>query len=242
MIFIYRILGLLAGVVGAIATLLAASAVIICIFIRWLKGMDASVYLWARFINWLGRVEVVSSGQEHVPAEPCMFVFNHMSLLDIPVVLVSVRKRMLFGAKKELFYIPIFGWAISMAGFLKIHRGNRQSAVETLKKAKKRMEARGESFILAAEGTRQMKNEIGLFKSGPFITAIQAQVPIVPIVIKGVHTVLPQKSVIFRLEKKHICTVQVLEPISTKGLVTEDRHRLKEDTREKMLKAFQKSV
>lgn len=154
------------------------------------------------------------------------------------MALVAIKKSIRFGAKKELFMIPIFGHAMRMVGVLKINRGDRSHAISTLKKANERITESGASFILAAEGTRQSHNALGEFKSGPFVLAIDSQCPLVPVVIYGAYDVMPKKDLFFRLEKKHKVYIEILPPVSTKNYQFEDRQELKKLVRNQMSEAF----
>ena len=238
MIYLVRIIGFLVALLSGIFTIAYAMFVILLILIGLRSYIDFFIHYWARVMNFLARVEVHGSGTENEPDGACLFVFNHLSLLDIPILLTVIRKKIRFGAKKELFMIPIFGQAMQLAGVLRINRGDRSHAISTLKKAQDRIEETGQSFILAAEGTRQKENKLGEFKSGPFVLAIDSQCPIVPVVIVGAHEAMPKRDLFFRLEKTHKVYVEILPAISTKQYTFEDRHELKKNVRNQMSIVF----
>lgn len=235
-----RILGFLLALCAGIFTILYAIFVILMILVGLRSKIDFFIHKWALAINWMARLDVLGSGNENEPEQPCLYVFNHLSLLDIPIALSVIKKSIRFGAKRELFWIPIFGQAMQMAGVLKINRGDRSRAISTLKKAQDRLSETGQSFILAAEGTRQKENKIGEFKSGPFVLAIDSQCPIVPVVIYGAHEAMPKKALYFKLEKKHKVRVEILPAIDTKNLAFEDRHELKKTIRNQMSISFER--
>ena len=240
MIYLLRVLGFFAALFAGIFTIVYALFVVILILIGLRSTIDFFIHKWAWVINWLARLEVHGQGNENEPPGPCLFVFNHLSLLDIPIALVVIKKMIRFGAKKELFMIPIFGQAMQLAGVLRINRGDRSHAISTLKKAHGRITETGQSFILAAEGTRQSENKIGEFKSGPFVLAIDSQCPLVPVVIYGAHEAMPKRDLFFRLEKKHKVCVEILPPIDTKKYTFEDRHELKKMVRNQMSESFER--
>lgn len=238
MMIIIRLFGFLAALLAGAVTIFFAGLVVFLILIGLKSKVDFWIHKWALIVDFLGRADVKFSGNENEPDEPCLFVFNHISLMDIPMALVAIKKPIRFGAKKELFKIPIFGQAMQLAGVLKINRGDRAHAISTLKTAHGRITGTGQSFILAAEGTRQSKNVLGDFKSGPFVLAIDSQCPIVPVVIYGAYNVMPKKDLYFRLEKKHNVYIEILPPVHTKDYAFEDRHELKKLVRNQMSEAF----
>lgn len=240
MIYLLRVLGFLAALLAGITTIFFAMLVVICIFIGLRSKIDFVIYIWAQILNWLARAEVHGSGNENEPEGPCLFVFNHISLMDIPIALTVIRKSIRFGAKKELFSIPIFGQALKLAGVLRIHRGDRARAINTLQDAQDQMQKIGKSFILAAEGTRMSSNILGEFKSGPFVLAIDSQCPLVPVVIYGAYDVMPKKDLYYRLERKHHVYVEILPPIDATKYTFEQRHELKKIVRNQMSEAFER--
>lgn len=200
---------------------------------------DASIYSWSKNMLRLFGIEVEFSGEENIPKEGVLFVFNHASHFDIPIFHSVVRKRARFGAKIELYSIPIFGTALKKIGVLPIARGDREKVLKVYEGSISRVHE-GDSFILAAEGTRQPKPGVGeKFKSGPFVFAISGQFPIVPIVIKGAYEILPKTNLFPAWGRwKNPVKVHVLPPVSTKGLKYEDREVLKAQIQEQMTKTF----
>ena len=121
--------------------------------------------------------------------EGFLYTFTHSSQFDILVMYGYSPRSFRFGAKAELMKIPIFGHAVRMAGTLPIARGELSKVIEVYRQAEKRV-ANGEAFALAPEGGRRKTKDIGNFKTGPFIFAINAKMPIVPLVMYGVDEVL----------------------------------------------------
>lgn len=239
MIYILRILGFFSALLAGIATISCAALVLFLVFIGLKSKLDFFIHKWAKIVCFLANIEVHSKGSQNEPSTASLFVFNHLSLLDIPIILVSVKSSIRFGAKKELFKIPIFGQAMQMAGVLKINRGDRNQAISTLQSAQDQIKSSGQSFILAAEGTRQNENKIGEFKSGPFVLAIDSQCPLVPVVVCGAFEAMTKKDLFFRLEKKHHVYVEILPPIDIKHYSIEQRHELKKLVRNQMSEAFE---
>lgn len=202
------------------------------------KIQDQFILLWAKSSCWFSGVKVVVVGLEKIPSGSCLFLFNHVSFVDI-FVMSAVLPSFRFGAKIELFSLPFFGAAMRSAGVLPITRENRQAVLEVYKEAVMRAKM-GERFALAPEGTRQTEEgKLGPFKSGPFLFALDAQIPLVPVVIKGAGFVLPKGSFFVNLGawRSTVC-LEIQDPISTEGFSKEARNHLKAQAREAFLKAL----
>ena len=170
--------------------------------------------------------------------EGFLFLFLHCSHMDIPILFVSSPKSFRFGAKASLFKIPIFGKAISMAGTLPITRDDRRKVMEVYRQAEERVE-NGEAFALAPEGGRRLGHEIPAFKSGPFIFAINAKMPVVPVVVCGVHRILPKDG--FLINPKRWSTpvgVKFLPPVDMAKVPLEDMKTVKNQIRTDMVREY----
>lgn len=136
------------------------------------------------------------------PGQPTIIMCNHASLYDIPLTYLAFPNqtiRML--AKQELSKIPFFGKAMKAAGIPFINRQNRQQAIEDLNRVRT-MLANDLVLWIAPEGTRSADGHLGPFKKGGFITAIQAQATIIPMVINGANKILPARSLNFSYKQK----------------------------------------
>lgn len=194
-------------------------------------------YGWAKWFLNLANIRVEVEGAENAPNEGSLILFNHMSFMDILVLYAYVPLSFRFGAKIELFSIPIFGYAMKRAGVLPIARNNRGQVLKIYEESIERVR-KGESFALAPEGTRQPEPILGRFKQGPFIFAIQAQMPIVPVVLAGAHLIQGKGGVLINAGAwKRTVYLKILPPISTKGLTLDDVITLKDKTYDEMLKA-----
>lgn len=173
-------------------------------------------------------VKVRVEGLEHIDAQtPCVFVVNHQSMIDIPALFVALPVNLHFVAKKELFAVPFLGGYMRAAGMIPVDRGNGVEAVETLRRAAAQVAA-GASVVAFAEGTRSRSGVIGPFKKGPFMLAMQAGVPVVPVAIEGARDALPPDG--FRVRPAEI-RLRVGRPIPTAGLSVDDRSALVESAR-----------
>lgn len=162
---------------------------------------------------------------------PCVFVANHQSWLDIIALLVVLPGTVRFVAKKELGQVPLFGRAMRAAGHIEIDRRHLGSAVSAYESAAQVIRS-GFSAMVFAEGTRSRDGRLRPFKKGPFVLAIVAQVPVVPVAILGGYEALPRGS----LRPRPVpLTVRLGTPIPTTGLTYDDRDRLAEQARAALL-------
>lgn len=188
---------------------------------------DRIVIFWASNTCRMFGVNVEVRGRENVPEGGFLYVLNHTSFFDIFAMngyLGSLR----FGSKIELFDIPIFGPAMRRAGILPIARERRDEVFKVYKEAEIRIKA-GERFALAPEGTRQKEERLGRFKTGPFVFAINAKAPIVPVVIKGASVILPKGHFIpnWGVWKRTI-TLHILPAVDAREYTLENRPALQE--------------
>jgi putative phosphoserine phosphatase/1-acylglycerol-3-phosphate O-acyltransferase len=154
----------------------------------------------------------IVEGAEHLwSARPCVFVFNHQSKLDTIVVAKLLRSDFTGVAKKEAANVPGFGQFFRLAGVAFIDRSNPAKAREALTPAVEKLRD-GLSLVLAPEGTRSATPRLGPFKKGAFHIAMQAQVPMVPIVLRNVGELMWRGSQVLRPGTIEVC---VLPPVDT---------------------------
>lgn len=127
-----------------------------------------------------------------------VFMANHRSLFDIPVLLTTLPGQTRFMAKKSLFQIPIFGWALKMGGFVTIDRKDLSTARDSFADAVAQLEEAGVSVLVFPEGTRSLDRELLPFQRGGFLLALKSDLAIVPVGIAGTAEVQPKKSVLIR--------------------------------------------
>jgi 1-acyl-sn-glycerol-3-phosphate acyltransferase len=215
----------LVAVTGLVTTPLSATIVIIAALLR-VPDREGSVFdrtlrFWAKSLIWAAGVELVVHGGENRRGARHIFVANHISWCDIPA-LATVLTRFKFVAKAELQRIPLFGAAVRAIGSVYIDRQNRSSSFESLRKAAEKIHE-GASVVIFAEGTRGTTYALRPFKKGAFVLAINAEAPIVPVVIHGAIEVLPRTG--FRVQAGRV-NVHFLEPVSTAGMTYDNRNAL----------------
>ncbi len=143
---------------------------------------------------------------------PAVFVFNHQSKADVIITAKLVRRDIAGVGKKELKQYPLIGQLLEFAGVVFIDRQNSASAIEAMTPLVDAMRFEGKSVVIAPEGTRTISPRLGPFKKGAFHLAMQAGVPVVPIVIHNAIDVAPKGEFVFR---SATVDVNVLPPIDT---------------------------
>jgi 1-acyl-sn-glycerol-3-phosphate acyltransferase len=150
---------------------------------------------WNKRVLNVGGVRVKVIGKEKLDKkERYVFMSNHQSALDIPIIYVGIGAHIYFIAKKELFAIPFFGWSMWAIGHISIDRGNSRKAHASIAKAVEKLNKENVSLILFPEGTRSKDGKVLDFKTASFSLALQAGAKLVPVAIKGAIDRLPPKS------------------------------------------------
>lgn len=184
--------------------------------------------VWAPVLVWAAGSKVEVHGLEHVdPTRPTIYVSNHQSAADIPVLFMAIPCNLRFVAKKSLSYVPILGWYMLLAGYVFVDRGNRTKAIASLERAAQKIRS-GVSLIMYAEGTRSEDGRILPFKKGPFALALKSGVAVCPVTIEGTGKMMPKN-------RWHITPttvkVKIGKPIDTSTYDPNDRERLIRDVR-----------
>jgi 1-acyl-sn-glycerol-3-phosphate acyltransferase len=151
----------------------------------------------------------IAGRDKAVPGTTYVIISNHQSVLDI-LLLNCLRYKFKWVSKIENVSLPFLGWYIRMADYITVDRRNEESKAEMLEKSYRFLK-RGISVMLFPEGTRSPDQRVGFFKRGAFQLAIQANVPILPVLINGTGEVLPKHGFIFG-SGYHI-TIRVLDPV-----------------------------
>ena len=220
------------------ATFFIGLAVIIAGIFR-VKDKPGGIYdkaprWWSTAVLWAVGIKVRVHGLENAAGdEPRIFASNHVSWFDVPA-LATTLPRYKFVAKSELFKVPIFGPAMRSAGMIEIQRENRKAAFGSYEVAAERIRA-GNSVVVFPEGTRGHAYPLRPFKKGPFVLAIAAGVPIVPIIVHGTIEIMPKGSL---WAHPGTIDIHVLEPVSTKSVDYDHREALMQTVRTRMADAM----
>jgi 1-acyl-sn-glycerol-3-phosphate acyltransferase len=181
------------------------------------------------FLRAVG-VRVRIAGRERIPMGACLFVANHTSSADAPAVVGAIPRRVAILLKESLFKWPIAGQAFTLAGFIPVNRGERDSAIASVEKATASLR-RGQSFLIYPEGTRSHDGRLQDFKKGAVVMAIKAGVPIVPVACSGAHRVMRKRSL--KIYPGEIL-VEFLDPIDSSKYSFDERDALNDRVHDAM--------
>jgi len=171
------------------------------------------------------------SGGEHLrPETPVIFCSNHQSNIDPPILFQALHPRMHILFKQELTKLPLLGRAFQIGGFVPIDRSSREHSMAAIEQAAASLRA-GNSFLTFPEGTRSRTGALLPFKRGPFLMALKAQVPVVPVAIQGGTASMRKGSPIVR---PTIVSVRIGKPVETAGMDLSDREKLADEVRSRV--------
>jgi 1-acyl-sn-glycerol-3-phosphate acyltransferase len=181
---------------------------------------------WARLILITSGVKIDRGGSE-LPGdrESCVFVANHSSIYDVPILFTALPRQLRIMAKAALGYVPFIGWHLHRSGHVLVNRTNPGPGIF---KRMQRMARSGASLIVFPEASRTIDGTVKRFKGGIFLLAIENGLPIVPVSVSGSRIVMPKGRFM-------VCPatvrVTVHDAIPTKGLSREDARALAERVR-----------
>jgi len=193
--------------------------------------IDPVIRLWARAILWGAGIDVRGEGMERIdPGKRYVIIANHHSYFDIPCIFAAVPQPIRFMAKKSLFTIPIFGWALARAGFIPIDRKNRRTAVKSFELAVTRIR-KGNTIVIFPEEGRSREMAMRPFQRGAFLLAIRSELPIMPVAIDGTYDVLRVGAMKIT---PGVVTLRAGVPIETSGASVREKDSLLKQSREQI--------
>ncbi len=167
--------------------------------------------IFSKIILTVSGIKLHVEGIEFLnPDKEYIFISNHLSYLDIPVLMQALPNNVRFIYKKGMNKIPIFGWAMYLTKYIPIDRENGREAMKSLKKAAT-LTDKGISIVIFPEGTRIGDGKIGEFKRGFSILSDEAKKEIVPILIKGTNQILGIDSLRIKPGKAFVKIFPVIE-------------------------------
>lgn len=189
------------------------------------ESQNFSFSLFADTATALIGMDIRVQGEEHLWSHrPAVFVFNHQSKADVVIAAKLLRRDIAGVGKQEIKKeSPIIGMVMEMGGVVFIDRADGKSAINAMQPLVDAMRKGGKSVVIAPEGTRTVSPKMAPFKKGAFHLALQAGVPVVPIVIHNSGDVAPKGDFVFR---PATVEVEVLPPVDTSGwrVETIDEH------------------
>lgn len=225
MLFVFTLFGLPAAIVGIPLSLL--------------RGNVRTMYGWAMFTVRAGTraagIRIRIEGVENIPSnESCIFLSNHVSNLDPPILLPALPGMCSVFLKRSLMRIPLLGTAMRMAKFVPVSRGHsRIEAAQSVAIAAEALRS-GLNIFIFPEGTRSPDGQLLPFKKGAFFLAADTNAPMVPIIIKGTAQMMRKGSMkVFPSE----AVVRFLPPLHPQAF--ESREALMEAVRTEMQSALE---
>ncbi|MFK8053501.1 MAG: HAD-IB family hydrolase [Woeseiaceae bacterium] len=198
---------------GSLATSFAAALPILALTGSKRRMQNFSYGLFSETAAALIGLDLDISGEENVwKQRPAVFVFNHQSKADVVIILQLLRKDLAGVGKQEIRNMPIIGQVMQLGGTVLIDRKNARSAINAMQPLVDVMQDEGKSVVMAPEGTRTITPKLNPFKKGAFHLAIEAGVPMIPIVIHNSIDVAPKGDFVFR---PATVKVDVLDPVDT---------------------------
>ncbi len=184
----------------------------------------------------LAGTRIVVEGREHLDDPHNVVVMpNHSSYLDPPILLEVLRTNFKAVAKKEVFKIPFLNLCLRFAGFIEVDREDREQSTRAISRAVESLRS-GSCFLVFPEGTRSRTGELGAFKKGGFVVAMDAGSRIVPIAVQGVRELMPRGS--FRVRPGTV-RVRVLDPVDARSYSYDQRDALIATVRERIADALE---
>lgn len=184
--------------------------------------------LWSQMILWTVGAKVQVEGLEKIDtSKPQVYVVNHLSAFDIPVLYTHLPFQFRILAKKELFRYPFMGWHLRRSGQIPVVLENPKASVRSLNLAVASIR-KGNSLVIFPEGGRSPNGQLQAFMGGAFYAAVKAQVDVVPIVLVGTYEMLKMNS--YHIKPGPVQMV-VGSPISTVGMSTRDIAKITERAR-----------
>lgn len=195
---------------------------------RWKSLLYVLGHLGVTIGTSLAGIRIRVEGREQLRAgETVVFCCNHQSNIDPPILFQALHPRLHVLFKRELTKLPLLGKAFQIGGFVPIDRASREQSMAAIEQAAASLRA-GNSFLTFPEGTRSRTGALLPFKRGPFLMALKAQVPVVPVAIQGGTASMQKGSPIVR---PTTVSVRIGQPVDTRGLDISDREMLADTVR-----------
>src|SRR5210317_1142495 len=200
------------------------------------EAMNFSLSVFADTASALIGLNLEIKGEQHLWSDrPAVFVFNHQSNVDMVIIARLLRRDISGVGKKELRELPLIGRMLEFSGVVLIDRKDTAKAIEAMTPLVETMRIEGKSICMSPEGTRSITPKLAPFKKGAFHLAMQAGVPIVPIVIQNSSDIMPKGEVIYR---PATIKVEVLPPVSTDDWSVETIEEHVNDVRDMYLRTL----
>ncbi|MCL5992157.1 MAG: 1-acyl-sn-glycerol-3-phosphate acyltransferase [Bacteroidetes bacterium] len=194
-----------------------------------------NTHSWGKILLKVCGVDVQVVGIDNIqPGITNIYVSNHASLFDIPVVLGMIPDNIRIMYKRELEKIPFMGWALKSSPFISVNRSDPRNAMAGLEEALKSVQE-DVSVVIFPEGTRSKDGSLGAFKRGAFVLASRSGKNIIPVTIVGTNKILPSKSFDFTRGQvkliigKPMAAGQLVDRSEEKELMNSVRYKIEQE-------------
>jgi 1-acyl-sn-glycerol-3-phosphate acyltransferase len=203
---------------------IAGSIILLSPLIRKMSFYNLMIKAWAKWGTWMVPGKLTIKGLENiVPDKPYIVIANHESSVDVFYLLGRLPINMRMVAKEELRKSPFIGGAMDRSGFIFVDTKNKGRSIGHLNKKFEILKKEKLSLMVFPEGSRFKDTLLGKFRTGAFVMAIQNDMPILPIVMKGVREMLPPESKSFH---RSDIEIDILPEINTSEYTYEERNEL----------------
>jgi len=226
---------------AAVTAVWSAGWISVALVVRWISRdtrapLAMARRIWAPLLIRGAGARIELSGLEQVDfSRPHLFAINHQSIIDIPVIFSVLPVNLRFVVKEELRRVPFLGWYIAAMGMVFVDRRERLRSLTRVRQMSELITSGG-SVVYFPEGQRSRDGRIRAFKTGAFLPAIEAGVPVVPVAVAGTGEVLPPGG--FRVRPGTI-RVSIGRPIETRDLRKEDRREFANEVRARVTALYE---
>jgi len=173
------------------------------------------MHRWARSMaDVLGIHRELRGAENLANTGQCVMVANHQSLLDILVIGSFVTRDFRWLAKASLYWTPVVGWHLTLAGHLKVYRGKQRHRNRDLAQRIHQAVTEGASLLWFPEGTRSPDGRLQPFRMGAFTCAVDEDLPVLPLVLRGTGQLLRKGSIDLAVDAHRTCSVTVLPAVA----------------------------
>jgi len=166
-----------------------------------------------------------------------IYMPNHLSFLDGPIMVMLIPQNVRVIVKKEVFKIPVLNYAMSKAAFISVDREGKEAGKQSIEKAVEQIKENSYSFLVFPEGTRSRTGYLQEFRRGGFFLAVDSQTPILPAVIKGSYELMPKHSFFVKRGKVEVA---FLPAVSMDNYTRENMFDLMDTVRTKISRKLDK--
>lgn len=196
---------ILAGLVIVFFTLIFIPLLLLCFVLRLRKPLFGLAKFALRLTALAAGLKIDVSGLEHIDKKGVyIFMSNHLSFIDGPLLFLLIPRPVRVILKKQLFRIPVIGQGMSYLGFVPVNRKGVKQGRRAINRAADLIRRKRYSFLIFPEGTRSRDGRLQPFKRGGFFLAAEAGVPIIPLSVEGTFALMPRGSFFVRSGRIHV--------------------------------------